>query len=245
MTFLTVMLDVTANLLCTAIILLVLSLAMDRRDQETTRHPIAIVTGQALTPAELVAAFHQRAGTAKGAVTIDIRRESVALKPDDAPPTQPILMSRRDVTKGNLAKWLIEGKRQTVLLFVFDQDSYADVQAAVEEAGASSREIDVPLALRSATDSQEWSQGFRALFDLDLDEQAFQQRLQQVLMGGGEGREARRARAGEASGERAFDSLVDRLLRHLGFWWRFAMVLSGLVFLIWIRRIISPGRRHA
>lgn len=233
--FLTVMLDVTANLLCAAIILLILSLAMDRRITEPTSEEIAVVTAPILTPAGLVAAFHARAGTAADAVTIDIDKAGVTVKRLHSPPAMAARLSRGDVIAGKLEPMLAEGGQTSVLLFIFDQSGYGAVRAAIDKAGLPSREIDVPLALRSAADPQTWSQGFQSLFGGDLDAQAFQQRLQEILVGQG-GAEGAATDLGLAAATDGAREAIGRLLGIVGFWWRLMLVAAALIFMIRLRR---------
>lgn len=238
MAFLTVMLDVTANLLCTAIILLVLSLAVDRRAPEVKTERIPIISGPTLTPADLVAAFRLRAGSAPNVITIDVARETVTLKAANASPGMATVLSTREVFEGKLAEWLPRGENAEVLLFIFDQGGYAGVQATIDKARLPSREIDVPLALRSVGDEQAWSQGFQALYGLDLDPDAFQRRLQKVLEGGrgGNDRAGAPGRPGAGLGEGGPARAVVRFLEIVGFWWRFMLVFFALAFMVWVRR---------
>ncbi len=111
----------------------------------------------------------------------------MTIKPLQASPAEALRLSLGDVAAGKLAPHLAGKGRPEVLLFIFDQSGYGVVRASIDGSGLSIREVDVPLALRSAADPQLWSPGFQSLFGLDLDAQAFQQRLQQILVGGGRG----------------------------------------------------------
>jgi hypothetical protein len=238
------MLDVTANLLCTAIILLVLSLAIDRRSAEPVREVVAVVTAPILTPAGLIDAFRARTGTMAESVTIDVDGAGVTVKRAHSSPAMAVRLSRRDVSMGKLAPLLAESGKATVLLFIFDQSGYGDVRAAIDKAGLPSREIDVPLALRRATDPQSWSQGFQSLFGRDLDAQAFQQRLRQILIGQGSFEDATTMDSLRSTpgGARA---TFDRFLQTVGFWWRLMLVGAALVFMIRFRRRSLVFRQSA
>ncbi|MDO6966482.1 hypothetical protein [Rhizobium alvei] len=233
--FLTVMLDVTANLLCTAIILLVLSLVIDRRSAEPVREDVSVVTAPILAPSGLVDAFRARTGTMAESVTIDVDETGVTVKRAHSPPATSVRLSHRDVTVGKLARLLAESGKATVLLFIFDQSGYAAVRTAIDKAGLPSREIDVPLALRSADDAESWSRGFQSLFGRDLDRQTFQQRLQQILVGQGDVGDVTTAN-GLRSSPSGIQAALDRLLQTVGFWWRLMLVGAALVFMIRFRR---------
>lgn len=232
--FPTVMLDVTANLLCTAIILLVLSLAIDRRGSEAASEEIAVVTAPTLMPAGLVAAFRARAGTVADSITIDVGGTGVTVKRVGSPPAAAVTLGRSDVAAGQLAPLLTESGQTSVLLFIFDQAGYGAVRRAIDKAGLPSWEIDVPLALRSADGPQQWSQGFQSLFGLELDASAFQGRLRRILQGQG-GTDTAGADEGAGSSTREQGSL-DRLLNMVGFWWRLTLVGAALTFMIRLRR---------
>jgi hypothetical protein len=234
--FLTVMLDVTANLLCTAIILLVLTLAIDRRDTASAPVAAAVSMAPILAPAALVSAFHARAATVADTITIDIDRTGVTVKPAGSSPASARRLDRRDVTAGKLAALLAGGERAGVLLFIFDQEAYGATSGAVRAAGLSAREVDVPLALRSEADPQTWSRGFRSLFGLDLDAPSFQQRLQQILVGQGDGDETR-IDGGPSPG--AALARLRGLLDGVGFWWRLTLVGTALGFMIRLRRRVT------
>jgi hypothetical protein len=238
-TFLTVMLDVTANLLCTAVILLVLSLARDHGKSPPVVEAASAVESQPLSPQELVLAFQARTATTDGVITVDIGKDVVTVKRSGEPPDLAMSVSRADLLAGKFAPLLAHRKPMPVLLFVFDQELYHDVQTEIAKAGLSSREIDAPLALRSAVDPQSWSPAFQALYGLNLDPRSFQQRLQEILRGGGGAgalRDAQSSAGGPSYSMLGLGDGLRRLLHSLGFLWRLTLIVAALAFMVWMKR---------
>jgi hypothetical protein len=179
----TVLLDVSANLLCVVVLLLTVSATAQSRRASMTEVGFPIVVGEVLAPADLVEAFRLRTVRDDGVSTIDLRRAHVEVKPAGTSPAVELPLSIADPDFASLLRRSLAPEAGKVLVFVFSQDGHGALRRSLDELAASVTEVDVPVALRAAGPDGGWSRAFRSLFDDGLGRDGFPGRLARIIAG--------------------------------------------------------------
>lgn len=182
--FFTIMLDISANLLCVVVLLLTISAAARPGRMQTAETSVPIMTDRILAPAGLVEAFRLRTVRDESVSTIDLRRRHVEVKPAGASPSAAVPLSLDDPGFASLLRRTLPPAPGTILVFVFSQERHATLRGSLDGLAASVTEVDVPLALRTAAADSGWSDGFRAFFGRELRAETFPEQLARIIAGG-------------------------------------------------------------
>ncbi|MDN2581405.1 hypothetical protein [Aquibium sp. ELW1220] len=182
--FFTIMLDVSANLLCVVVLLLTISAAAQSRRAQTAEVGFPIRAGEALAPAGLVEAFRLRTVRSEGVATIDLRRDHVDVKPAGASPLNTFRLPLDAADFASSLRGSLAPAPGKVLVFVFSQEGHAALRRSLDEFATSVTETDVPVALRAADPEGGWSGAFRALFGREIAPATFPERLARIISGG-------------------------------------------------------------
>lgn len=183
--FLTILLDVSANLLCVVVLLLTVSAASQSRRLPPAEVGFPVRSGEVLAPAGLIEAFRLRTVRETAVVSVDLRRDHVEVKPAGAPPAETRRLSFAEPDFAADLRDLLAPASGGVLLFVFAQDGYETLRPPLDALALPVTEVDVPLALRAPGADGGWSDAYRALFGRAVDPAAFPDRLARIIAGEG------------------------------------------------------------
>lgn len=181
---LTILLDVSANLLCVVVLLLTVSAAVQTRQLTPAEVGFPVRPGEVLAPAALVEAFRVRTARDAAIATVDLRRDHVEVKPAGESAAEARRLSFDDPGFASSLRDLLRPASGGVIVFVFVQDGHPALRRSLDAVASPVVEVDVPLALRAAGPDGGWSNAYRALFGRAIDPAAFPDRLAGIIAGG-------------------------------------------------------------
>lgn len=239
--FVTILLDVSANLLCVVVLLLTVSAVSQSRRNPPAEVGYPVRSGEFLAPAGLVEAFRLRTVRESAVATVDLRRDHVEVKPAGTPPAETRRLSLAEPGFAAGIRDLLAPASGGVLVFVFAQDGYEALRRPLDALALPVAEVDVPLALRAPGADGGWSDAYRALFGRALDPAAFPDRLARIIAGEG-GASGTAGDVGPPSGGTAgLSSAIWSVLQAAGRLCLLALSV-GAVVLVGRIRPETPGR---
>ena len=232
--FFTIMLDVSANLLCVVVLLLTISAASQSRRLQTTEVGFPIVAGEIMAPAGLVESFRLRTVRSDGVSTIDLLRHHVEVKPAGATPFESIRLPLDVADFAATLRRSLPAEPGKVIVFVFSQEGHAGLRRTLDDVATTVSEIDVPLALRAKGPDGAWSPPFLGLFARELAPETFPERLAAIIAGGGGLSGAELSTSGRSSGTGGAWATIWTGLQAA---WRLALLLLSLYAVVLVGRM--------